>query len=83
MGHIKLLHFLIERMGKDEFARQLVYHEMISINHYLSIVYFTNHHYNYVYEVLDTLIDCNYLSNRQKKRVTDIKEKIEKKQGKK
>jgi len=83
MGHMKLVHFLMEKMGKDEFARQLVYHEIISINHYLSIAYFTNHHYNYVYEVLDALIDCKYLSDRQKKKLTDIREKIEKKQNKK
>ena len=83
MGHMKLLHFLLERFGNTEFGRQMIYHEIISIHHYLSLVYFTNHHYKYVYEVLDTMIDCPYLSNRQKTRLMDIKKRIEKKQHKK
>ena len=83
MGHIKLLHFLIERMGDDEFSRKMIYHEIISIHHYLNLVYFTNHHYKYVYEVLDTMIECPYLSDKQKKRLSGIKAKIEKKQRKK
>jgi hypothetical protein len=47
----------------------------------LSIVVFTNHHYKYVYEVLDNILDCPYLSNRQRTRIMNIKRKIENKQN--
>ena len=83
MGHMKLLHYLMDKFGKTEFGKQLIYHELISIHHYLSLVVFTNHHYKYVYEVLDNLIDSPYLSNRQRTRIMDIKKRIEKKQNKK
>ena len=81
MGHMKLLHYLMDKFGKTEFGKQLIYHELISINHYLSIVVFTNHHYKYVYEVLDNILDCPYLSNRQRTRIMNIKRKIENKQN--
>ena len=84
MGHIKLLHFLLDRTKNNEFDRQIVYHELISIHHYLSLVVSTFHHYDYVYEVFDALIQSPYLTNKQKERLVDIKSKIENKQkGKK
>ncbi len=83
MGHMKLLHFLFEKFGKNEFEKQMIYHEIISIHHYLSLVYWTNHHYDYVYEILDPMINCPYLSNRQKQRLLDIRIRIENKQHKK
>ena len=78
-GHMNLLHFLLDMTKNNEFDRQLVYHELISIHHYLSLVIFTNR-FSYTYEVLDTLINSNYLSERQKQRLIGIKTKIENKQ---
>ena len=78
-GHMNLLHFLLDMTKNNEFDRQLVYHELISIHHYLSLVIFTNR-FSYTYEVLDTLINSNYLSDRQKQRLIGIKTKIENKQ---
>ena len=80
MGHMKLLHFLFDKMNNNEFERQMIYHEIVSIHHYLSLVYFTNHHYDYVYEIFDPMIKSPYLSNRQKQRLIDIRTRIEKKQ---
>ena len=82
MGHMKLLHFLYDRMNNNEFERQMIYHEIVSIHHYLSLVYFTTHNFNYVYEIFDPMIKCPYLSNRQKQRLIDIRTRIEKKQKK-
>ena len=84
LGHMKLLHFLLDITNNNEFGRQMVYHELISIHHYLSLVYFTNHCFKYVYEVFDALIQSPFLSNRQKQRLIDIKTRIENKEkGKK
>ena len=79
MGHIKLLHFLLDRTRNNEFERQIVYHELISIYHYSGLAAFT-HHYNYVYEVFDALIQSPYLSSNQKQRLIDIKTQVENKQ---
>ena len=83
MGYIKLLHYLMDKFGNTEFGKQMIYHELISIHHYLNLVYYTNYHYRYVYEVLDNLIDSPYLSNRQITRIMDIKKKLENKQNRK
>ena len=80
MGHIKLLHFLLDRTRNNEFERQIVYHEFISIYHYSNITKFTYHHCNYVYEIFDTLIQSPHLYNDQKQRLIDIKTKIENKE---
>ena len=80
LGQIKLLHFLLEKTKNNEFERQLVYHELISIHHHASLIVYTNHRYSYVYEVLDALIQCRYLSNRQKQRLISIKTRLEDKQ---
>ena len=79
MVRVKLLHFLLDRTRNNEFERQMVYHELMSIHHYLSLVAFTYHHYNYVYEVFDPLIKSPYLSDKQKQRLIDIKTKKKKK----
>ena len=78
-GHMNLLHFLLDMTKNNEFDRQLVYHELISIHHYLSLFVFTNR-FSYTYEVLDALINSSYLSDRQKQRLIGIKTKIENKQ---
>ena len=83
MGHIKLMHFLYEKTDNNESDRQLVYHEIISIHHYLSLIIFTNHHYEFVYDILDKMINCSFLSDRQKQRLISIKTGIEEKQNKK
>ena len=80
MGHVKLLHFLLDRTRNNEFERQIVYHELISIHHYSNITKFTYHHCNYVYEIFDTLIQSPHLYNDQKQRLIDIKNHIENKE---
>jgi len=80
MGHIKLLHFLLDKTRNNEFEKQIVYHELISINHYLNLVNTTCHDYDYVYEVFDSLIQSSYISNIQKKRLFDFKARIEQKE---
>ena len=81
MGHIKLMHFLYEKTNNNVFDKQMVYHEIISIHHYLNLVYYTHHHYELVYDILNKMINCNFLSETQKQRLISIKIKIEEKQN--
>ena len=76
MGHIKLLHFLLDKSRNNEFENQVVYQELISINHYSNIVKTTYHHFNYVYEIFDSLIRSPYLSDLQKRRLLNIKKRV-------
>ena len=77
MGHIKLLHFLLDKTRNNEFEKQVIYHELISINYYSSLVKTTYHHFNYVYEIFDALISSSFLTNLQKRRLLFIKKRIE------
>jgi len=76
MGHFKLLHFLLDKARNNEFEKQIIYHELISINYYSSLFQTTYHHFNYVYEIFDSLIRTSYLSNFQKRRLLFIKKRI-------
>jgi len=76
MGHIKLLHFLLDKTRNNEFEKKVVYHELISINHYSNLFKTTYHHFYYVYNIFDALIRSSYLSDFQKRRLLFIKKRI-------
>ena len=79
LGHINLLNFLLDITKNNKFDRQLVYHELISIHHYSSLVEFTNDYIS-TFKVLDILIKSHYLCDRQKQTLITIKTKLKNKQ---
>ena len=83
MNQVKLLQFLVEKTANNELERQMIYHEIFSIDHYLRFLYVIYHNYEMVYEVLDPMIKSQYLSQPQKERLTKLKENLMKKQNKK
>ena len=83
MGHVKLLQFLVEKTANNALERQMIYHEIFSIDHYLSFLYIIYHNYEMVYEFLDPMIECPFLSTAQKERLTKLKNDLLKKQNKK
>ena len=83
MGHVKLLQFLVEKTANNQIERQMIYHEIFSIDHYLSFLYIIYHNYEMVYEVLDPMIESPFLTESQKVRLKKLKEKLMKKQNKK
>ena len=83
MGHVKLLQFLVEKTANNQVERQMIYHEIFSIDHYLSLLYIIYHNYEMVYEVLDPMIESPFLTESQKVRLKKLKEKLMKKQNKK
>ena len=80
MDHIKLFNFLYEKTKNNELNRQLIYHEIVSIHHRSSLVVNTNHHYEFVINILDKMIKCEFMSNRQKQRLMSFKSRIQDKQ---
>ena len=82
MDHVKLMHFLYNNAKDNDLERQMVYHEIISIHHYIRLVDSTNHHYEFIYDILNKMINCPFLSTRQKQRLMSIKTRIEQKQNK-
>ena len=83
MGQVKLLQFLVEKTANNQIERQMIYHELFSIDHYLSFLYIIYHNYEMLYEVLDPLIQSPFLTHAQKERLTNLKEKLMEKQNKK
>ena len=83
MGQVKLLQFLMEKTANNEQERQMLYHEIFSINHYLGFLYVIFHNYEMLYEVLDPMIECSFLSLSQKERLRKLKNDLMKKQNKK
>ena len=83
MEYVQLLQFLLEKTENNEFERQMIYQEIFSIDHYLSFLYYINHDYEMVYEVLDPMIQSQFLTQAQKERLTRLKENLMKKQNKK
>lgn len=82
MGQVILLQFLVEKTTNNEIERQMIFHEIMSIHHYLSFYHYIYHHYNMVYEVFDSMIKSQYLTNKQKETLINMKNRLMKKQHK-
>ena len=80
MDQVKFLHFLIEKTKKNKIERQLIFYEIMSINYYESFYKYINHDYKMVYNILDTMIKCRFLSGNQKKQLLFIKNILKEKE---
>ena len=76
MDHVKLLQFLIEKTKNNKIERQMIFHEMIYINHLISFYKYINHDFKMVYNILDTMIKSRFLSINQKKKCLFIKNRL-------
>ena len=82
MGQVKLLQYLVEKTANNHYERQMIYHEIFSIDYYLSFIYIIYHDYEMVYKVLDTMIQSQFLNETQKARLNNLKNGLLKKQNK-
>ena len=82
MDQVKLLQYLVEKTADNELEKQMLYHEIFSIDHYLSFLQNIYHNYEMVYEVLDPMIKCPFLTRPQKERLKKLKNDLIKKQNK-
>jgi glycosyltransferase involved in cell wall biosynthesis len=82
MDPIKFLQFLIEKTRNNKIERQLIYHELISINYVWNFNKNINHHFKIVYNVLDKMIKNRFIFEEQKQRLILIKKSLQEKENK-
>jgi len=76
--HLKFLQFLIDIYEDNSFYKQVIYHELKAINNYTySNFKRTIHdHFNWTYNILDELLNSNYINEKQKVKVQLIKDEV-------
>jgi len=67
MDEVKLLQFLIEKTKNNKIERQLIFHEIMSINYYSSFYKYINHDFQIVYNIFDKMIKSRFLSKNEKR----------------
>ena len=82
MDPIKYLQFLVEKTRNNKIERQLIYHEIISINYAWNYYKYINHHFKMVYDILDKMIINRFLLKDQKQRLILIKKCLQEKENK-
>ena len=82
MDPIKFLHFLLEKARNNKIERQLIYHELISIDYAWNFYKNINHHFKMVYDILDKMIKNRFLLKDQKQKLVLIKKNLEEKESK-
>jgi glycosyltransferase involved in cell wall biosynthesis len=81
---LKFLHFLMENLKDNKFEKQIIYHEMISINYYNFSNYLKNinNDYEMLYSILNELYNSQYISEIEKKKIIKIKTEVKDKEEK-
>ena len=79
MDEIKFLNFLLEKTENNLLERQVIYHEIISINYYQNFEKSINNHFDLVYNIFDKMIESKFLSRRQILVIKHFKKKLKEK----
>ena len=79
---IKYLNFLLDTSKGQEIECKLIYKEFIALNHNKRLEKRINNDFEYVYEVLNKMIQSNSYSENMKKKVIQLKNNLLKKQNK-
>ena len=81
---LKFLHFLMENLKDNKLEKQIIYHEMISINYYNFSNYLINinNDYEMLYSILDELYKNKYITEVEKKKIIKIKNEVKDKEEK-
>ena len=88
LDHVKFMQFLVDKLDDDKVGKQILYHEIKAINNftYSNFKRTITHHFDWVYNIFDKLIDSKDITEKQRENLLKIKNEIkenEKKQKKK
>ena len=83
IGQLKLLEFLHEKTRNNQLERQMLYHEIISMNYYSKLVRVINCQFEVIYNIYDTLIKSQFISEKQKQRIILLKAQLKLKEKRK
>ena len=67
-GEVKLLQFLVEKTRNNELERQMLYHEIISMNYYSKLFEIIGE-FKVMYNIYDKIINSQFISEKQKDRI--------------
>ena len=75
IGQLKLLQFLVEKTRNNKKERQLLYHEIISMNYYSKFADIIKVHsqFEFMNNVYDILINSKFISEKQKEKIKLLK----------
>ena len=82
IDQVKLLQFLVEKTRNNYIERQMLYHEIISINYYSRLSRLINRQFKEIYDIYDTIINSEFISSKQKERIKSLKAQIKIKEKK-
>ena len=77
---IKFLDFLLEKTKNNKIERNIIYHEIISINYYNNITKLINNNFSYPLNIIKVMKKCRYLSKKEKEKLINIYNNLKKKQ---
>ena len=81
LDSIKYLNFLLDKSEGKEIENDFIYKELLAIDYYKKIDKLINKDFSYVYFILNRIYKSNLHSNRRKKRISKIKQKLFKKEN--
>ena len=76
IGQLKLLEFLAEKTRNNKLERQMLYHEIISMNYYKKLVRVINSEFDVMFKIYDLLINNKFISKNQKERIKFLKSQL-------
>ena len=78
IDHIKYLQFLVDKLDDNELGKKILYHEIKAINNftYSNFKRTITHHFDWVYDIFDPLINSSYLNLQQRENLQKIKDEI-------
>ena len=81
---IKYLEYLMEKFNDNELEKKAIYHEILSIKEYeyKAFCKYLVGHYDMIYNILDKIVQSQYLTEKEKQKIIDFKNEIKKEEEK-
>ena len=77
---VKFLHFLVEKTRNNKIERQMLYHEIISMNYYYKFSSIKRSQFHELYKIYDIIINSRFISKKQKERIKLLKVELKSKE---
>ena len=80
LDSIKYLNFLLDISKNSEIENKLIYKELIALDHFKKLNRKINKNFSYVYYIIKRINGSNFYTRKQKKRISEINDKLLKKE---
>ena len=78
IDHVKFIQFLEDKLDNNKFGKQILYYEIKAINEYeySNFKKTIKHHFDWVYNIFDKLLNSSDITEKQKENIQKIKDEI-------